>query len=130
VRRTPKEIGDAFEAEIAQEFDGEQVPGSGSGKLLKLDRKIRRVFIISCKATDNDTITIKRTWFQEVKRVAKSVMAGGGNVEPALALDIHGEKGIWFPLDVAKQLLTTDELNYIEPDKASKRIARSRESLL
>lgn len=130
MKRTPKEIGDSFEKKIEEEFAGELVPGSGSGKFFKLDVRGGHVFIISCKATDNFSITIKKTWLQEVRRVARSVLKGGGNVEPALAIDIDGEAGIWFPLDVAKTLLTTDEFDYIKPDKAANRRAKAEGSFL
>lgn len=88
LRRTKWENQEKREA---LKFGGKRQPGSGCGKRHKGDVKSPE-FLIECKRTDKNSITVKAAWITKI--LEEAIRAGK---EPVIALEIGDVRAYLMP---------------------------------
>lgn len=131
--RTPQEIGEDLEASATALLAGKRVPGSGSGKFLKLDLSDGGNFVYSCKSTE----TLKQTWAKAIAGLWREAVVGtrgfqghGDGARPGLIIEVDGEILVVTRLHDHVELATGEAEPYLVPDKATERRQRGLRSLL
>ena len=81
-----KERWQRQEQHIAKSLNGRVQPASGAGRNHKGDVRTSQ-FLVECKATDKDSISLKKAWIQKISKQACSIAR-----DPLIHLDINGER--------------------------------------
>lgn len=129
--RTPNQIGREAEEKAAKLLGGRLVPGSGSGRFIKLDVNDAAKFIYSVKATEK----IRQTAMRAIGKLWREAVAGargynghGDGAKPAMVFELDGEMLVLYRLEDHAALATGEISPYISPSKGAQRRQRASEN--
>ena len=118
-------IGMQFEREFANKTGAKLTPGSGSKWYAKMDANHNRI-VWSLKKTTQESYTVKRSLFDELRRVVNSSNADYDDI-PALCVSVKdlGEI-VMMELDDFISLLADDNKPSFSMDKATRKAAAAK----